>query len=259
MKDKKLDVVLRARITVMLGTLNFYLNPDLTFTWRESSTLAAKAAGRSADYGRTMRRWLHQYLNTSQLPLHRYCHPHRSILDDEDLSETIHDHLMNIAKTGFIRAQDIVDFISSKDMQDKLGGRMSISERTAWRWLHKLDWQYKKLSNGMYIDGHEREDVVKYRCAFIDHWTEYEKRMVIYDNNGNVERIPQGFPIPGGRPFRLICNTQDESTFYAHDRRKTKWTHVSEHAKPVCKGEGSSLMVSDFLTIEWGRLQHGDQ
>lgn len=177
----------------MLGTLNFYLNPDLTFTWRESSTLAAKAAGRSADYGRTMRRWLHQYLNTSQLPLHRYCHPHRSILDDEDLSETIHDHLMNIAKTGFIRAHDIVDFISSKDMQDKLGGRMSISERTAWRWLHKLDWQYKKLSNGMYIDGHEREDVVKYRCAFIDHWTEYEKRMVIYDNNGNVERIPQGF------------------------------------------------------------------
>lgn len=166
---------------------------------------------------------------------------------------------MTIAKTGYIRAKDIVDFVSTPEMHDKLGGKLTISERTARRWLHKLDWRYKKLANGMYIDGHERADVVEYRSKFVERWVEYEKRMVTYDNDGNISHIPKGFPIPGGCPFRLIMATQDESTYYAHDRRKTKWIHSSERAKPVRKGEGSLLMVSDFLTPEWGRLTDGEE
>lgn len=166
---------------------------------------------------------------------------------------------MTIAKTGNIRTKDIVDFVSTPEMHDKLGGKLTISELTACRWLHKLDWQYKKLANGMYIDGHERADVVEYRSKFVERWVEYEKRMVTYDNDGNISHIPKGFPIPGGCPFRLIMATQDESTYYAHDRRKTKWIHSSERAKPVRKGEGSLLMVSDFLTPEWGRLTDGEE
>lgn len=46
-KDRKLDVVFRSRITAMVGTLNLHLDPDLTYSWRESSVLAAKATGRS--------------------------------------------------------------------------------------------------------------------------------------------------------------------------------------------------------------------
>ena len=50
----------------------------------------------------------------------------------------------------------------------------------------------------MYIDGHEREDVVEYRNQFIKRWREYEKRMVVYDNNRNMDLIPSGFPVPQG-------------------------------------------------------------
>ncbi|KAF8573614.1 hypothetical protein K439DRAFT_1624948 [Ramaria rubella] len=44
-KDKKLDVFFRSRITSMVGTLNLYLDPELSYSWREASLLAAKAAG----------------------------------------------------------------------------------------------------------------------------------------------------------------------------------------------------------------------
>ena len=59
-----------------------------------------------------------------------------------------------------------------------------------------LNWCYGHKKNGMYIDGHERKDVVEYRNQFIKRWREYEKRMVTYDNNGNVDSIPSRFPVP---------------------------------------------------------------
>jgi len=44
-KDKTLDVFFWSRITVMVATLNFYLDPELSYSWQESSVLAAKALG----------------------------------------------------------------------------------------------------------------------------------------------------------------------------------------------------------------------
>ena len=110
----------------------------------------------------------------------------------------------------------------------------------------------------MYIDGHERQDVVEYRKGFVECWKEYEKRFVIYGNDGNVLSTPTGFPVPQGLRFRLILVTHNESTFYENDRHKTQW--ISDNAKAVeKKGEGQSIMVSDLLTSEWGRLTDGDE
>jgi hypothetical protein len=33
----------QGRITAMVATLNFYLDPELSYSWQESSVLAAKA------------------------------------------------------------------------------------------------------------------------------------------------------------------------------------------------------------------------
>lgn len=67
-----------------------------------------------------------------------------------------------------------------------------------------------------------------------------------------------GFPVPPGQQFQLILVTHDESTFYKTDRQKTTWGHKSDKPVPLKKGEGSSLMASIFLTMEWGRLQNAD-
>ncbi len=56
----------------------------------------------------------------------------------------------------------------------------------------------------------------------------------------------------------LMHITHDESTFYANDQRKTKWIHCTEKAKPRTKGEGNSIMISDFCLPEIGWLQSLD-
>jgi len=61
-----------------------------------------------------------------------------------------------------------------------------------------------------------------------------------------------------GHPFCLILMTHDESTFYANNEQKTHWYHESEAPMPVKKGEGASIMTSDFLTSEWGCLTSED-
>ena len=37
-----------------------------------------------------------------------------------------------------------------------------LSERTAQRWLVSLGWWHTRVKKGVYMDGHERPDVVEY-------------------------------------------------------------------------------------------------
>jgi hypothetical protein len=263
-KDNNIDVTFRSRIVSMVGTLNLYLDPELSYTWRDASLVVARSQGLGIQIGskraRNIRTWIHRYLINEKLPFHSHGQYHSSILDHEDFAQDIQLHLTEIAKDGYIRAQDIVDFIATPRMQERLGSKArGISVRTARRWLKKLDWRYGRKKNGMYIDGHEREDVVKYREEFLARWQEYEKRMVTYNNDGDIDFTPTGFPVPQGSRFRLILVTHDESTFYANDRRKTQWNHAKDKATPQRKGEGPSLMISDMLTSEWGRLRDGEE
>jgi hypothetical protein len=80
--------------------------------------------------------------------------------------------------------------------------------------------------------------------------------MITYQANGEVLSMPKGFPVSQGHCFRLILVTHNESTFYACNRQKSKWNAPVGLAGPDTerKGEGSSYMVLDFLTVEWGRL-----
>jgi len=83
--------------------------------------------------------------------------------------------------------------------------------------LKKLDWQYGLKKNGMYIDSHEWDDVVKYCKEFLTFWREYKKCMVTYNNDGDIGFTPTRFPMPQGSHFWLILVTHDESTFNAND------------------------------------------
>ncbi|KAH9924455.1 uncharacterized protein B0H18DRAFT_1211886 [Fomitopsis serialis] len=223
--------------------------------------LARRPAGHGINHARNIRTWIHQYLRDGSLPLHRYGRFHSSILEDEDFAHELQLYLMEISKAEkYIRAEDVVDYVAKPEVQEKLaavnggpGKPVTISEsaRTGRRWLKKLSWRYTRVRKGMYIDGHEREDIVAYRNGFVVHWKEYEKCMTKFDEDGNPIEPQHGFPVPQTGRFKLILVTHDESTFYANDRRKTKWVHESEKVKPLPKGEGSSIMISDFLVPEW--------
>jgi len=120
-----------------------------------------------------------------------------------------------------------------------------------------MQWRYGKATKGMYLDGHERADVIKYCEGFLVRMQEYQKQMTTYDRDGNILLHPTGIDI-AAKNYPLIEITQDESTFTMYDRRWTKWNHA-DAKQPEEKNEGPSLMISGMLTQEWGELKHGDQ
>jgi len=115
------------------------------------------------NHARNLHTWLQRYLHSKKLPLHCYRNYNSFILDDEDFAQDIQLHLTKITNKGYIRAQDIVDYIATPEVQARLGTKAcGIHLTTAWKWLHKICWWYTHKQNGMYINGHECKDVVKY-------------------------------------------------------------------------------------------------
>jgi hypothetical protein len=255
-KKSSLDVLFQGHISAMMGVLNLFLDPELPYTWREASMIVAKAQGRGSNRARSIRTWLLDFIQEGNLPLHSYGHSQKAVLEDEEISQEIQEELSKKAKVGFIKAEDVCTIVASDKIQIlflRLGiHKPSISLSTAQRWLAKLDWRYSKSKNGMYIDGHERDNVVAYRQAFVDRWAEYETRFQFWDDNGDPLPCPSDL-------HPLILVTHDESVFFQNDERKTCWNHQDSRPAPKPKGEGQSLMISDFLTAEWGCLCDGNR
>ncbi|PKK56009.1 hypothetical protein RhiirC2_800950 [Rhizophagus irregularis] len=45
-----------------------------------------------------------------------------------------------------------------------------------------MGYRYKKYQKGVYVDGHEREDVVEYQKTFLKEMEIYQKFMPIFDS-----------------------------------------------------------------------------
>ena len=95
-----------------------------------------------------------------------------------------------------------------------------ISLRTAQRWLIKLGWHHSQIKKGVYMDGHERADVVEYRNnVFLPRMEKYEAQMVHYDGPDLQRTEPK--LLAGTR--EIIPLFHDESCFHANDRKSTAW------------------------------------
>jgi hypothetical protein len=88
--------------------------------------------------------------------------------------------------------------------------------------------------------------------TFVEWWVGYKTCFQIWDNDGNpLLHSPNSFP--------LILVMHNKSTFFQNNERKTCWSHQDSQPSLKLKGDGQSLMVSDFLTAEWGRLCDGNR
>jgi hypothetical protein len=100
-----------------------------------------------------------------------------------------------------------------------------ISERTARRWLIKLGWRRTAVRKGVYMDGHEREDVVEYRNkVFLPAIAKFERRMAQHAGPELKKIMPE--PIEGQR--RIIIQYHDESCFHANDDTRNLWLRAGE-------------------------------
>ena len=73
---------------------------------------------------------------------------------------------------------------------------LRIRARTARRWLASLGFEWKEFKKGVYIDGHERSDVVAYRNSeFLPQFESVRHLLVTFDDHGNM--ILPGGLVPG--------------------------------------------------------------
>ena len=111
----------------------------------------------------------------------------------------------------------------------------SVGPGCAREWLHRLGFKPVAAGKAVYFDGHEREDVVEEREAYLG-------RLKEMDQCDNVVRV-----------------YHDESTFHANADETWSWT--MEGGMPIRpKTLGSAIMVSDFITEDgWLQLTAEEQ
>jgi hypothetical protein len=275
---------------MVMGFLHRQQNKDKSR--REMAKEVANSFGRSMYTARKFIAWekewiLHRRIPESRAGKHRAC---QSLLDDEGIlcaiqdftktqgegacnmiseSRWLYTNIIDIVLTSYKLAQFLKSFLrehrpdisdacfSTGDIQDTIdqGRERAVTSRTIRRWLRfKLGFYWGDVKKGIFLDGHERDDVVEYRKDFLDIIHGLLPYMVEFHENGTMK--PKEYPEdcrvggPDRRPVILI--THDESVFSANDGRHQAWMKKNGTiSRP--KGKGKGIMVSDFL-LPWARL-----
>jgi hypothetical protein len=88
-KRDDLDVIVWARVAVIVGLLNIYTDENLSYSWRRSSQFVAKIQGRKTSHARHIREWAINFLKWRDLPLHQLNWKRGTAIDDKDIAQEI--------------------------------------------------------------------------------------------------------------------------------------------------------------------------
>jgi hypothetical protein len=229
--------------------------------WMQASIETARRHGKGlvlsknpgSHAARELRRQAHAFISDREnIPENKYGIYGRSLIDDEDFKQELHEHLNNVG--DYCRAQDLVDYCAQPEVLERLGRKKTISLSTAQKWMQQMDYRWMKTPKGQYVDGHEREDVVYFRQnKFLPALQSLRSCMRQFASEDEASTEPPTSVRP------VVVWYHDESTFYAHDRRTLRWFNHQRHKiLPQPKGEGVSLMVADFVSADYGWLRSPD-
>ena len=253
-KPCNLDVQSQKRLTLLLSFLNLYMDlerrsPGVAGNWTRACNSALVATGRKPSFGRTLKQWARNFIaDRSDLPQPSHGGGTRSAIDDDDIQQDITIELLRIGK--YARPEDIVKLCQTPEMIQKLEHTISLS--TARRWLLKMGYRWSRNPRGQYVDGHERADIVDYRQ------TTYVPKVILYMESMRRWIDKYGWTVPPHVIQVTILWFHDECTFYANDRRHSQWMAPGSSPVPRPKGEGTSLMVADFVSADYGWLRSPD-
>lgn len=129
------------------------------------------------------------------------------------------------------------------------GAPRKISVWVARKWLHSMGFKVKRIIKGIYVDGHERADVVETRSDFLKTITSLG---FLKESNAPNEEEAKLLPsvAPSADERETIFWFHDESSFYANDDQTTMW---KDNIMQIMRPKGR-LMVSDFIEEKNGYL-----
>ena len=209
--------------------LSDFLVNKLHFKVKYASELVGSLVCRNEKTVRTWRRQFYRHLGTFPVSC-QGMHNRYSILDEEDVKEKalawLRKGAYDNSSASKLTAHSFLAFVNNEllpscDLPDNAPTQISL--RCAYRWMHKMGFQYLRYKKGTFVDGHDREDVVQYRGMFL-------RKM------NALESTHQSPPLPGDNlhhPFsignpsaqrKLVVIFHDESVFHANEDHVYSWT-----------------------------------
>lgn len=172
-----------------------------------------------------------------------------SMLADEDVKSKVVTWLRTTKKNRRSPAQLTV-YLNDELLPSILGESARVTLRTAARWMNTLGYKYGLWQKGVYIDGHERADVVEYRTKFLQRMKERMPSMATW--SGDMMELKS--KIEEGKD-EIVWVSHDESIFYTNDDGSYGWGN-EERPDLHKKGKGKCIMVSDFICPCHGRITY---
>ena len=230
-----------------------------------ASKLIGEMVGKS---DRTVREWKATFLtNGNSFPdtLQGKYQRKGVLWNDEKLNECVRKYVRenaNIKGKPNMTSLSFYKWVNEDLLPNRVlepGYPRKIGLETARKWLHHLEFHVLDQKKGVYIDSHERDDVIEYRQKFL-------RKMVSIgflnkDNAPTSEAaqfLPDDLECPSSHQLeRTVVLFHDESIFTANEDQKLQWGSADMHViRP--KGKGAGIMVSDFIDEFNGYLRLTD-
>ncbi|KIJ50195.1 hypothetical protein M422DRAFT_246031 [Sphaerobolus stellatus SS14] len=201
----------------------YRLHPKCYTPVTTASLIASQRLGRGSYFARQLRELEPYVLRFGKLPPSekRAIVEQQSLLNNENIIQNIRSYLA-VLKIGEITPHLFMQHVNSIILPSLglTGAKAVISESTAYRWLGKLGYQSREVKKGIYIDGHERPDVIQSRKQYISKIREYQSAAmpIIDDTTAEIVHplLPQECPV-------IIAIHHDEMSVATNEQRRRLW------------------------------------
>lgn len=177
-----------------------------------------------------------------------------SLLNDEKTFATLRDYLLE-QPVGTVSIR-FFHHALHKELFPRLCIMMvkPLQMRTAQRWLIRLGFSQRKEKKGVYIDGHERPDVIEYRDkVFLPAMAAVDPLTTHYIEDPKTHIVTQIDPVLAPGEKRHIVYFHDESVFNANEFKSSFYMHTTQQKTPKKNAKGRAIHDSDFISTE-GRI-----
>ncbi len=166
---------------------------------------------------RCIRKWEGHFIQTGELLTYRQGKHIKleSLLNDEDFKEDCQAWLRQ--QKPELRSPENLKRYIEETLFLKLVSHIkkdTISEKTCRNYMHLWGYKYDERKKGVYYDGHERPDVVKYRKEWLEKMFEYQKYMKVFDGD-MLDVVLETQLKPEEK--ELVQVMHNECHFYAND------------------------------------------
>lgn len=148
----------------------YYTHPKCCAPSTTASMVAAKQLGCGPSFACKLCELEPYILRHGRLPppKKQACVEQKMLLNNEYIVQTLRNYLATL-KVGEITPQQFTKHVNLMVLPflGYHGKHASISEVTGKHWLQKLGYHCKEVKKGLYIDGHERPDVIAQRKSYL--------------------------------------------------------------------------------------------